>query len=593
MRMLMFAFVTMATSSGESAAPTPQMWTEGNQNEYGGPNQGQHPGQGSPKESHGTLLPGQDLGNTQQGRAQDDPGKVQQRALLPVREDERKLGQRSKPGSYRSTQLVERSEASKKGETPRGALLPGQDPGKRQQGRDRDDSGEGEQRAPRQEKDRRNGPSGKDPEERIREGEETSLMQGGVPPWRRQQRVVATETTRTFKGRGKPSAGAAKGKEKGGKKAREERKGKAKGAKRRGPQKEAARNVRQRRAEAEAGEEVEVEVEVDPEEWGQMVTCGEQEQDTELLEQDRAEVRGDSQGSEADHTRGIEEGEEEETRQEDEEVDQAEEEPQQEGSAREVEEEVNQPREAETENSPQGDPTMSQALTIWASMIVGRDPGQEGEHQVGDEAIIDTERTALIRDILARMTTAGRATMREALRTLGIRIQLEIGDIIDDVELAQNPDNIAMMQEGNPPISLCPRRSGRQANTPERTPPQGENYHQEQGELDTDEEGIVGEFLGHVQPSHQAGEESASSTQGLGDTEQPKAEEEEEERGRTSTQDSELKQRETGQARSQWEETKSEGEEAQTSQEEQTCQEEDRERSGGRTAKPRGQCSTE
>ena len=271
-----------------------------------------------------------------------------------------------------------------------------------------------------------------------------------------------------------------------------------------------------------------------------------------------------------DYTRGMDEGEEEEARQEDEEVEQAEEEPQQEGSAKEVEEEANQPREAEADNPPQGGPTMSQALTIWASMLVGRDPGQEGGHQVGDEAIIDSERTALIRDILARMTTAGRATMREALRTLGMRIQLEIGDIIDDVE-AQNPDNIAMMQEGKIPVSLCPGRSGRQTNTPEGIPPQGANHHQEPGELDTDEEDIVGEFLEHVQPSQQAGEQSASSAQGSGEMEQPEAEEEEEERGRPSTQDSELTQWETGQAKSQWEETRSRGEEART------CQEENRE----------------
>ena len=359
-----------------------------------------------------------------------------------------------------------------------------------------------------------------------------------------------------------------RGRKKEGKKAREERKGKAKGAKRRSPRTEAARNVRQRRTETEAREEVEVEVEVEPEEWDQMVACGEQEQETEPLEQDCTEVRGDSQGSNADYTRGMDEEEEEETRQEDEEVEQTEEEPQQEGHAGEVEEEANQPREAEADNSLQGDPTMSQAMTIRASMLVGRDPGQEGEHQLGDEAIIDSERTTLIRDILARMTTAGRATMREALRTLGMRIQLEIGDIIDDVELAQNPDNIAMMQEGNPPISLYPRRSGRQTNTPDGIPPQGGNHHQEPGELDTDEEDIVGEFLEHVQPSQQAGEESASSAQGPGEMEQPEAEEEEEERERPSKQDSELTQRETGQAKSQWEETRSEGEEAQTRQKE-------------------------
>ena len=75
--------------------------------------------------------------------------------------------------------------------------------------------------------------------------ENTHLMQGGTPPWRKGPQVIATESTRTFKGQGKTKT-KAKDKGKGGSKSSGSRREADKGGKRSAPWEKDTRRVRRR-----------------------------------------------------------------------------------------------------------------------------------------------------------------------------------------------------------------------------------------------------------------------------------------------------------------------------------------------------------
>ena len=124
---------------------------------------------------------------------------------------------------------------------------------------------------------------------------------------------------------------------------------------------------------------------------------------------------------------------------------------------------------------------------------MGRDPGTRGTDPIQEGPIIDDERAGLIRIMLGKMTAEGRATMWAAMQTLTVQDKEEVRDMMNAAALTQDPDAMMLVQQDIKPVSLHPRRTGRVDECQTDVPELGSEA------LDTDEEDIVGEFLGNIQ----------------------------------------------------------------------------------------------